>query len=109
VEKLLGPAEPPPTWDDRWNFVYHLGADRTFMPIDHEWLGFSLGDDGKAPDESEDEFKTYVAAHQRVPTYTGARWRAGIVIAAITLAFMVSFCVCSGLMRLGKASSWRPS
>ncbi len=55
VEKLLGPAEPPPAWDDRWDFVYHLGADRTFAPIDHEWLGFSVGEDGKV-----DAYQTFV-------------------------------------------------
>jgi hypothetical protein len=55
VEKLLGPAEPPPAWDNRWDFVYHLGADRTFAPIDHEWLGFSVGEDGKV-----DAYQTFV-------------------------------------------------
>lgn len=46
VEELLGPAEDPPTWEKRFGFVYRLGADRSFMPIDNEYLGFVVDDEG---------------------------------------------------------------
>lgn len=47
VEALLGPAEEPPEWEKRFAFVYHLGADRSFLPIDNEWLGFVVDDQGR--------------------------------------------------------------
>jgi hypothetical protein len=50
VEALLGPAEEPPEWEDRWDFVYYLGFDRSFAPIDNEWLGFALDVNGRVED-----------------------------------------------------------
>lgn len=47
VEKLLGPGEEPPDWDDRCDFIYFMGAQRDFLPIDNEWLGFKLDEDGR--------------------------------------------------------------
>jgi hypothetical protein len=55
VQELLGPGEPAPLSDNRWDFVYYLGADRSFLPIDNEWLGFRL-----SPIGTVKEYGTFV-------------------------------------------------
>jgi hypothetical protein len=55
VEALLGPGDKLPPGDDRWDLVYSLGADRSFLPIDNEWLGFKFAQDGTAT-----EYRTFV-------------------------------------------------
>lgn len=49
VEHLLGPADDLPEQAQGWNFalVYYLGADRSFLPIDNEWLGFEVDEEGR--------------------------------------------------------------
>jgi hypothetical protein len=50
VEALLGPSGAPLVGMAEFAFVYYLGADRSFLPIDNEWLVFKLDDSGKVRD-----------------------------------------------------------
>jgi hypothetical protein len=46
VERLLGPRDTVRGFEG-WDMVYGLGPERNPLGIDHEWLAFKLGPDGR--------------------------------------------------------------
>jgi hypothetical protein len=46
VVEMLG--EPPPTeYFHEWDLVYWLGPERSFFPVDSEWLVIRFSPDGR--------------------------------------------------------------
>jgi len=49
VINLLGPPTKTDKWKN-WDLVYWLGAERSYVSIDSEWLVLRLGADGRVRD-----------------------------------------------------------